>query len=96
MKVVQPTGRLAELAAVRVHLTQSCVTLTQSCVTLTQARVHLTQVRDGKCFLAAATLRAETMYGQTNFWVLPEGDYGAYQMTDGEVRTLRRCKSCES
>jgi leucyl-tRNA synthetase len=60
MKVTQPTGRLAELDA----------------------------VREGKCFLAAATLRAETMYGQTNFWVLPDGDYGAYQMTDGEVFVL--------
>ena len=28
-------------------------------------------------FLAAATLRPETMYGQTNCWALPDGDYGA-------------------
>jgi len=26
----------------------------------------------------AATLRPETMYGQTNCWVLPDGQYGAY------------------
>ena len=36
-------------------------------------------------FLCAATLRAETMYGQTNYWVLPDGDYGAYEMINGEV-----------
>ena len=34
----------------------------------------------------AATLRPETMYGQTNCWVLPEGAYGAYQAkAAGEV-----------
>lgn len=36
-------------------------------------------------FLAAATLRPETMYGQTNCWVLPEGRYGAYAATGGDV-----------
>ena len=33
-------------------------------------------------FLAPATLRPETMYGQTNCFVLPEGDYGAYEWAD--------------
>lgn len=32
----------------------------------------------GKVFLVPATLRPETMYGQTNCYVLPEGKYGAY------------------
>lgn len=27
----------------------------------------------------AATLRPETMYGQTNAWALPDGDYAAYR-----------------
>ena len=36
-------------------------------------------------FLAPATLRPETMYGQTNCFVLPEGDYGAYEIVTGEV-----------
>eukprot|EP00752_Nemacystus_decipiens_P004015 g3678.t1 len=36
-------------------------------------------------FLAPATLRPETMYGQTNCFVLPDGDYGAYEMKDGSV-----------
>jgi len=35
--------------------------------------------------LAAATLRPETMYGQTNCWVLPDGEYGAYQINEKEV-----------
>ena len=29
--------------------------------------------------LVAATLRPETMYGQTNCWVLPEGEYGVFE-----------------
>uniref|UniRef100_A0A0C9RNJ6 leucine--tRNA ligase n=1 Tax=Wollemia nobilis TaxID=56998 RepID=A0A0C9RNJ6_9CONI len=38
-----------------------------------------------KVFLAAATLRPETMYGQTNAWVLPAGKYGAFEINDTEV-----------
>lgn len=33
----------------------------------------------GKLFMVAATLRPETMYGQTNCFVLPGGEYGAYE-----------------
>lgn len=36
-------------------------------------------------FLPAATLRPETMYGQTNCWVLPSGEYVAYELSNGEV-----------
>jgi len=36
-------------------------------------------------FLAPATLRPETMYGQTNCFVLPDGEYGAYEMANGDV-----------
>ena len=36
-------------------------------------------------YLAAATLRPETMYGQTNCFVLPSGKYGCFEMQDGEV-----------
>jgi len=39
----------------------------------------------GRVFLLAATLRPETMYGQTNCWVLPEGQYGAYRGLNDEV-----------
>ena len=39
-------------------------------------------------FLAAATLRPETMYGQTNCWALPDGDYGAFEMADGDVMVM--------
>ena len=35
-------------------------------------------------FLVAATLRAETMSGQTNCYVLPEGEYGLYAMKNDE------------
>jgi leucyl-tRNA synthetase len=33
---------------------------------------------DKKIYFVPATLRPETMYGQTNCFVLPDGDYGAY------------------
>ena len=33
-------------------------------------------------FLPAATLRPETMYGQTNVFLLPEGDYGLFDISD--------------
>jgi leucyl-tRNA synthetase len=38
-----------------------------------------------KVYLAAATLRPETMYGQTNCFVLPTGDYGAFEINDTDV-----------
>lgn len=36
-------------------------------------------------YLAPATLRPETMYGQTNCFVLPEGEYGAFESSNGDV-----------
>jgi leucyl-tRNA synthetase len=38
-----------------------------------------------KIYLVAATLRPETMYGQTNCFILPEGEYGLYKMKQGEL-----------
>lgn len=35
-------------------------------------------------YLTAATLRPETMYGQTNCFVLPEGEYGVFEMKNDE------------
>jgi leucyl-tRNA synthetase len=34
-------------------------------------------------FFVAATLRPETMYGQTNCFLLPEGEYGAFETSAG-------------
>ncbi|XP_020088202.1 leucine--tRNA ligase, cytoplasmic-like [Ananas comosus] len=41
-----------------------------------------------KVYLAAATLRPETMYGQTNCWVLPDGKYGAFEINEADVFIL--------
>lgn len=38
--------------------------------------------------LGAATLRPETMYGQTNAWALPDGKYGVYEITPGECMVM--------
>lgn len=46
-------------------------------------------------FLGPATLRPETMYGQTNCFVLPDGEYGAYEMANGDVLIISaRCVHC--
>ncbi|KAK9806349.1 hypothetical protein WJX72_010942 [[Myrmecia] bisecta] len=42
----------------------------------------------GAVFFLAATLRPETMYGQTNCWVLPEGKYGAFRGLNGEIYVM--------
>lgn len=44
----------------------------------------LKEYAEKKVFLVAATLRPETMYGQTNCYVLPEAEYGLYAMKDDE------------
>lgn len=36
-------------------------------------------------YLLAATLRPETMCGQTNCWILPQGKYGCYKAGDKDV-----------
>ena len=43
------------------------------------------EFKDRKVFLCAATLRPETMYGQTNCWVGPDLEYGAFEMRNNEV-----------
>ncbi|CAG0882174.1 unnamed protein product [Darwinula stevensoni] len=45
----------------------------------------LKTVAKQKTFLVAATLRPETMYGQTNCWLHPDLDYIGFQTTDGEI-----------
>jgi len=45
----------------------------------------------GPVYLLAATLRPETMWGQTNAWVLPSGQYGAYAGTEGGRAGGERC-----
>eukprot|EP00928_Gymnodinium_smaydae_P070755 TRINITY_DN54527_c0_g1_i1.p1 TRINITY_DN54527_c0_g1~~TRINITY_DN54527_c0_g1_i1.p1 ORF type:complete len:1295 (+),score=401.68 TRINITY_DN54527_c0_g1_i1:2-3886(+) len=42
-------------------------------------------LKDKKVYLLAATLRAETMPGQTNCWILPKGEYGCFKHGDKEV-----------
>ena len=44
-----------------------------------------TECGDAPIIFVAATLRPETMYGQTNCFILPEGQYGAYKMNNGEI-----------
>ncbi|OTF82933.1 hypothetical protein BLA29_010952, partial [Euroglyphus maynei] len=41
--------------------------------------------KENKIFLVAATLRPETMYGQTNCWLRPDMNYIACKMNSGEI-----------
>lgn len=45
----------------------------------------LSSLSNKNVFLVPATLRPETMYGQTNCWILPDGDYGAFEINDNDV-----------
>lgn len=45
----------------------------------------LKQFEGKKVIMPAATLRPETMYGQTNCYVLPDGEYGAFEMVNDEI-----------
>ena len=45
----------------------------------------LSSLAKEKVFLVAATLRPETMYGQTNCWVRPDMKYVASRLNNGEV-----------
>ena len=42
------------------------------------------EVGSSGVYMVAGTLRPETMYGQTNVFVLPDGEYGVYKMKTGE------------
>ena len=46
---------------------------------------HLLFRIKGDIYLIAATLRPETMYGQTNCWLRPDMKYIAYNMNSGEI-----------
>jgi len=45
----------------------------------------LQPLKDFKVYLVPGTLRPETMYGQTNCWILPEGKYVAARINETDV-----------
>eukprot|EP01134_Creolimax_fragrantissima_P005932 CFRG5932T1 len=45
----------------------------------------LSSLEGKKVYLVAGTLRPETMYGQTNCWVRPDMEYGAYDVGQNEI-----------
>lgn len=40
---------------------------------------------DKTVYMVPATLRPETMYGQTNCFLLPDGEYGAFEFKNGDI-----------
>jgi len=54
-------------------------------VELAELPAALEKLKGNRVFLVAATLRPETMVGQTNCWILPEGQYGCFKADDKEI-----------
>ncbi|XP_077402349.1 leucine--tRNA ligase, cytoplasmic [Vanacampus margaritifer] len=51
-----------------------------------KSKVFFSSAMKGKnIYLVAATLRPETMFGQTNCWVRPDMNYVAFETTSGDV-----------
>ncbi|WPT12113.1 Leucine--tRNA ligase, cytoplasmic [Picochlorum sp. SENEW3] len=48
----------------------------------------LSKLDGSDTYLLAATLRPETMCGQTNCWALPDGDYGVYKGLNNEYYVM--------
>ena len=67
----------------------ACLLIFLTSVAASRNRVYVVSDQGaGPVFLLAATLRPETMYGQTNAWALPEGDYGAFRAPGGAVYVM--------
>ena len=47
--------------------------------------LHLRSLEKRDIYLVAATLRPETMYGQTNCWIHPDLPYVAFELVNGDV-----------
>ncbi|XP_043077704.1 LOW QUALITY PROTEIN: leucine--tRNA ligase, cytoplasmic-like [Puntigrus tetrazona] len=45
----------------------------------------LSGLKGKRCFLVAATLRPETMFGQTNCWIRPDMKYIIFETTSGDL-----------
>ena len=52
--------------------------------TYTHTHIH-SSLTGQPLFLVAATLRPETMYGQTNCWVQPEMEYIVFRVKSGDL-----------
>lgn len=53
------------------------------------------KLKGSNIFLVAATLRPETMFGQTNVWIRPDMKYVAHRLASGEifVSTMRAARN---
>ncbi|XP_048776266.2 leucine--tRNA ligase, cytoplasmic-like [Ostrea edulis] len=54
----------------------------------------LSKLKGSKIYLVAATLRPETMFGQTNVWVRPDMMYIAHRLTNGEIFVCTARAAC--
>lgn len=52
--------------------------------------ISFSKLKGKNIFLVAATLRPETMFGQTNIWVRPDMKYIAHELKNGDVFVCTR------
>ena len=85
MLLAQVRGRFASYKARQVHFLDGSARAHRASPALTPlgrgVRTQVLKPLTGKqIFALAGTLRPETMCGQTNAWILPEGEYGAFEV----------------
>lgn len=69
-------------------------TLIKMKVTELRGKLSVLQEKQLPVYLVPATMRPETMYGQTNCWVLPSGEYGAFEIaTAAHQREIIICEA---
>jgi leucyl-tRNA synthetase len=51
----------------------------------TDLLIRINHLKGKMIYLVAATLRPETMFGQTNIWVRPDMKYIAHELKNGDV-----------
>lgn len=59
------------------------------------SHLFYSKFKGSNIFLVAATLRPETMFGQTNVWIRPDMKYVAHRLANGEifVSTMRAARN---
>lgn len=62
---------------------------------ISDLHVYYSKFKGRNIFLVAATLRPETMFGQTNVWIRPDMKYVAHRLASGEifVSTMRAARN---
>ena len=80
---------------IRVHRTRVIIIMFKFLQRAKGSIFHFRDLEGRNIYLVAATLRPETMYGQTNCWIHPDLRYVAFELVNGDVfvSTMRAAKN---